>query len=266
MAADEFWEVLHNMRRYRDWRINTTRKLLHRGEDALYKADGSVSALRFYSFMIGLVVIDFMADRQMMELILEDIGGWDFILFMTIVVSVMLEALPSVFASHFMKKTRNAHDNIVSAVTGAAFIMLIGGITVLRFATVDRVFDETVLAGDYSATEKYVITAFLALVPLITSCFAFGISCAVTPERRQQHVVRLKDAMLAERYRELLRERSKLRSVRAQGLLEMEDELFRAQNARRQALVSKLVNLSRLKIAAHNHTPENLTRMEEGGQ
>ena len=253
------------MRRYRDWGINTTRKLLHKGEDALYKADGSVSAFRFYFFMIGLVIIDFMADHQMMENILLDVGDWDFILFMTAVVSVMLEVLPSVFATHFMKKTRTAHDNIVSAVTGAAFILLIGGITVLRFATVDIVFSDTSLVGEYGAVEKYVITAFLAIVPLITSCFAFGISCAVTPERQRQHVVRITDAMLAEKYRELLKERSKLQRIREQGLLEMEDELFRAQSVRRQALVSKLLNLSRLKMAAYMNNPEHLTRMEEGG-
>lgn len=254
------------MRRYRNLGINTTRRLLHRGENALYKADGSLSVFRFYFFMIGLVVIDFMADRQMMELILQDIGGKDFIIFMTAVVSVMLEALPSVFASHFMKKTRNVNDNIVSAVTGIAFILLIGGITILRFATVDTVFSETMLASEYSDVEKYVITAFLAVIPLITSCFAFGISCAVTPERQRQHVQRITDAMLAEKYRELLRERSKLRRIREHGLLEMEEELFRAQKEKRQALVSKMLNLSRMKIAAYGHTPDNLTKMEEGGK
>lgn len=242
-----------------------TRKILLKGEDAYYKADGAMSMSRYCFFMVGLVLIDFLADKQMMELILLDIGSSFFILFMTLIVSVMLEALPSLFAVHFMKERRTGTDNIVAIVTGAAFLLLIVSITVLRFATIDIVFDDTMLAGSYSRTAKYVITAFLSIVPLITSCFAFGITCAVSPERKRRHQIRIADTALAERHRQLVLEETRLRSIKAQNLLELEDQLYKAEDNKRKALCEKLENLSRLKIAAYLRDPEHLTRMEEGG-
>lgn len=239
---------------------------MDKAEGVLYKADGAINLPLVIFLMACLILIDFMTNKQMTEQIFQDLGTEMFILFMTFLGSAGLEILPMFFANSFMKDKRTRRDNMIAAVMGGGFAFLMLMIATLRFSTIDIVFADTILAIDYSETAKYVITAYLTIMPLITSIIAFGISCAVTPERRRQYRVRKADLTLAGRYRELDAERRRLQFLLAMDLNTVEDAHYKAAREKATAKAARLKALGPLKIAAYLGSARHLTDMEEGRQ